>query len=987
MNSLYNIIKLRLDSAENGKAFSLYSYRDIAHFKKLWEFDPSLKTGNIIIVWDGIASDTLEPRVVITNKYLTPIDWAVGFSLSIKDRIGPEHFPELRILILDDFSQSVPRSDSLKLVYQYSNMAVLSMPWIGIFSAKPSDSVPDIKAFNNTLNTPGNLPSLKDAFDEKTHDLDIIKGIWAANITKPSARGDSHAIANLVGPLLLTKEYGDLHINALQTLMRSVGLLPEEAEDNDALLTKDRPWISWKAPENGNKQLKLILVDDMFEISWGKVLCWAVGVDYEEPNQSDGKCRLVKISKYEAGKGEKIVVKASSSADWIIDKLKNHDDQKDRRFKFFLDDVEDVPEILFLDLRLYTSDIKEEGRFFKELLVLARNFIEGQVKNLPWPGFSNEEIASIEKWIENPDKVQDGLGYIEALTLLPRILALTDLFLPIVLFSSTGRRDITETLKPYGNIITVMEKPRLTVDISVDIALQTKRKFLDAMEDAFSVLTGRQVCRKVKNLSDKAESCAEMIPAGTVVSEFKHIEIYIDESGRIGQKKFAVGGLIMVYPKYEDVNILSEDLKSKGCYWYSDNEKDCTHLSKTKGQQNKKFQGACADTSWEYDKAKEILLELCSKKGIFVSSICVKDIKVDNSNTDERHILLKDVQGDARFRKLFSVLLELAIYEYIPELIRKKNDNESEVTLSIFPATRISRMNPSQAVGMLPGHNPNDYYGYRYMHEDDLYATMAPNSISPIVAGILKGRKGLHKKITLHHARGVMLQYGVPNYKNKKNTPQAIRHRDVEGTKESIDRTEFYIRRQHYFADHVLDNGSIKEEYNEEFKTGFVTESDGDMERLIDARRMILDDDTAAGIIQAAKYVGTEVKDKMHCHLLKKIGESLRPEHFSGFEFRNVLEGTKEDMAIVGEIIVHETKMQAQPVTVRIEQIKKKGDNINHYVCCDVNEDERRVLIKQSDKKRSGITSAIEEGDVFEVILYSKDGSLYGTNLIRIDKE
>ena len=476
---IYDVIKELV-----GDKYEIYSYQNEANFKNLWEFNSSSDTKTMIVVWDGIPEKTLS-SVVDTSKYLTPIDWAVGYSLSIKKRIEQNTYPDLRILIFDDGSQSVSFSDSLKFVYQYCNKEIVSMPWIRIFS--------DMAAFSRTLNdldpnvskssnqseedkmpkpwwkrifsakAPASvrdieireevLLSMKEAFDKKTCDLDSIKGIWAASLTRPSIQGDHHAIANLVGPLLLIKEEGDdLHVDALQGLMGSIGLLPEKDENNDALLTKGNPWISWNPHKSRLKQLKLILIDDMFQMGWGKILCLATGVDYKEPSKDDGKDKLVKISECNAGENEKFIVKATSSANWILKKLETLT-STDNRFEFSLDDSVACPEILFLDLRLYSGgNFKDEVAFFSELIKIAKKFEERQNKNLSWPGFSGGEkgeIKRIENWINKNNKKQEDPEYVEALTLLPRILALTDLSLPIILFSSTGRRDITEKLKPY----------------------------------------------------------------------------------------------------------------------------------------------------------------------------------------------------------------------------------------------------------------------------------------------------------------------------------------------------------------------------------------------------------------------------------------------------------------------------------------------------------------------------------------------------------
>ena len=380
----------------------------------------------------------------------------------------------------------------------------------------------------------------KDTLERKTRDLEIIKNIWAAFLTRSSTPGDSHAIANLVGPLLLMKEIGNTHVAALQSMLSIIGLLPDNQNDTSeeddknarAMLNEESSWVDWKEPEweyklnelqkNSNDKLKLILIDDMFDMGWGKVLCWAMGVEYHNPH-GDHRKGLVEIIKTGAGDGvkeEQIIIKAASSAEWILvelDKLT----KTDNRFNFSLDGDSDGQEILFLDLRLYPGKFKEEeAGFFRKLIGIAKKFTKERNKNLPWDGFTDKEINEIEDWL--PTGKQEDPKYIKALTLLPRILALTDLSLPIVLFSSTGRRDITEKLKDYGNIITIFEKPRFTVDIPVDIASQTKTKFRDAIKKARQILKARQKIQRISTYKMKDQPKFN--------SSGIHVELFIDET-------------------------------------------------------------------------------------------------------------------------------------------------------------------------------------------------------------------------------------------------------------------------------------------------------------------------------------------------------------------------------------------------------------------------------------------------------------------------
>ena len=65
--------------------------------------------------------------------------------------------------------------------------------------------------------------------------------------------------------------------------------------------------------------------------------------------------------------------------------------------------------------------------------------------------------------------------------------------LPIILFSSTGRRGISEKLKAYGNIITDFEKPRLPALDPTFVLDESRTKFIRALEVAIPMVAARRL--------------------------------------------------------------------------------------------------------------------------------------------------------------------------------------------------------------------------------------------------------------------------------------------------------------------------------------------------------------------------------------------------------------------------------------------------------------------------------------------------------------
>jgi hypothetical protein len=823
------------------KDIRIYLYKEKNDFNALWDFPELSETvknqSAIVIVWDGIP-EKKRADYVDTGKYLTPVDWAVGFSLYSKNK-SP------KIIIIDALSNLSGSDSNLSIIPQI-------MPWVFI------------PKMNDILNCLCQLPK-----PETEADMGFIRNVWAARLTRPSDPGDHHAIANLVGPLLLTDEETDSHITALRNLMAAVELLPKEDKKAESLLKSNSPWINWHSSEweeklNGvlrtDTKLNLVLVDDMwFTAGWGKMLCWAVGAtyDYVNTDRSD-KTKPIKIG---STNDKKMVVYAASSAQWLINKLKNlkNAGTMDQRFQFSLIDEEVTKnslEILFLDLRLFTEkDISnKEVEFYKDLLSIAEEFEQSKDSDLPWDGFKKEgEINKIKTWLDSEDKKREVDEHITALTFLPRILALTDLSLPIVLFSSTGRRDIAEMLKPYGNIITVFDKPKFTVDIPENIAKQTARKFHDAVEKALLILEGRNLCKKLFGLFQTNQGNQT---GWSSVSEIKHIEVYLDETDKTTAKYFTVGGLVLGYKNYNDVMRLHKELIQNKVYWYSDDIHDNQFLSKRPGKANSNRDRGLLGTAhsgiteWNYRDIRDKFVAAAGSINVFVAAVSLKDT-LGPMDANFRHFPLKDCASDERNFRALMALLEVILCEMIP-----KWANGQTVTVSVFGVTRTP---PLTMMGTLElNETPTDYFGYGKNSIGNYY-TVSEGSIVPQVATLLKMRPNLPLSVTVHHARANILFYGIPNgTKNKQPWKN--------------------MRTQHYLADNVLAEYSV---YQAEFKNGFAINADEDFYTFLKAQREMLDDTLPAAIRMAATC--NKADDRVTRHILEKIIEGVNGMSGEGF--------------------------------------------------------------------------------------------------------
>jgi hypothetical protein len=273
MAKMSAIVKVLTEIANDPEGTQIYSYRD--DFPDLWKFDSLPQVKTYVIVWDDIPPGKQD--VVATSKYLTPIDWAVAFSLAVHDKATAGKtpvYPDLRILILD-LNSHASNADSVRLVNQSQDRSVMSMPWVRLFRPLDADKLID------NLRGTDEVKSMKDAIT--TSDMGIISNVWAAFLTKPSTPGDHHAIANLIGPLLLLGDSAteDEHVKALRSLMRALKLILEGEK-------APFPWVDWNDPiwserlprAKAADKLNLILIDDQYHQGWGQVLCQAVGAEY-----------------------------------------------------------------------------------------------------------------------------------------------------------------------------------------------------------------------------------------------------------------------------------------------------------------------------------------------------------------------------------------------------------------------------------------------------------------------------------------------------------------------------------------------------------------------------------------------------------------------------------------------------------------------------------------------------------------------------------
>lgn len=590
-------------------------YGQEADFGRLWSFE-SLPSERTLIVWSRTAGDgDLWP--IDASACLSPLDWAVAYAKHLGDQPWPE------VLIIDAVPQSHEKTPSLA---HFQTLRPDQLPWLTV---RADPSIADIATWLAKS-------SRGKANDYETAALDRFLREVRLNLTEVRTEGDydRHSISNIVAPMALLGATAKKtrHSKALLKLLTACGLCADGAgvsEDGEQ-----------------GEGLQILLVDDQADHGWTQWL-------------------------------EKILPKAEIKAepdankllDSLISQLEAAHGQKDLRFRLKLPGLENAANpVLFLDLRLFSGRFDAENAFFKRLLdVIERRFLNRD--DLAWPSFDSTDETFIEatkaikeNWLE-----PESPAYQEALTWLPRIVALADMSLPIVLFSSTGRRDLIEPFKSYGNSITTFGKPRLS-----DLTTREYGRFLSPNQSRLheAIATAREWLGTRPDLNRwittwaASPTTASPQTVANQNSEY-HAVLYIDETGNSPNLTF--GGLIAIYNSADhEINVERELSRLYGASVRTANGKDWLRRN-------------CAlvyeqwETSLPFPPA---FLQLSSdKSSLFQTSL---------EASDELH---DETVGDNLWREILKRTLEASIYV----IARRMAQSADIVSFSVRAPTRVKR--------------------------------------------------------------------------------------------------------------------------------------------------------------------------------------------------------------------------------------------------------------------------------------------------------
>lgn len=372
------------------------------------------------------------------------------------------------------------------------------VPGAAVLNAPSLDTICQWLAESNSTKISSSVPPLR--CSESI--LQVLKStIWNELV---SNREQHHALSNVLGAFLLSIQVGkgEKHIGepwAQDYMLALVQALGVEASLVQVKLNGNTGAQQWITPEHQREVEGIVLIDDMAAL-WAYFLRGAAGfVGRASFDQSTDRTLHESLEVFGRDGFAKDISALPDRLKTFFTSKKPHLSASD-----ILGTNSKLKEnfVLFLDLRLFPSDSQgrpgeAEVTFFKQLRTFGKTLLESRRK-LSWAGAAERERLrrELDQWADEP-AAGCSLGMAPRETLLPRLIALLDPTLPIVVFSSTHRTELIEPFRGYGNIITDFHKPVVTGLIGdwPQMVREMHVVFLAAMERAAAILRVRRLLR------------------------------------------------------------------------------------------------------------------------------------------------------------------------------------------------------------------------------------------------------------------------------------------------------------------------------------------------------------------------------------------------------------------------------------------------------------------------------------------------------------
>ena len=400
-------LETRIETSNLG--WEVKRYSDTNDFKSLWELGNDRRLDpdkNILVIWDGFPSNEGGNPNIPIAEFITPIDWAHAYSRHSNRRI--------QAMILD--------------LYSHTREARIDPDRIGMNRDGIIGNGIQFYSFNKIdfeyARNPLEILEIKKVDANAQADLDYD---WWEKFIKAARRySGRHSMDNILVTIGLEELYllssQELKVKywqrALCKALEWHGIF--RFTDNECVTEHHAPLLNSPKP-------KIVLIDDQAELWKNLLLEWA------QPFNN-------------------IKIKCEKNADLIIEKLENlANDENDPQTNYFnLNFTGDLNEILIFDLHLFssgTSDEKQEIEYFERVLNLCERF---------------DELNNLSLDIENSiQEAKQEMTAMNCTTLLPRLIAEINPYIPIIIFSATTQqRNLYSRLRPYERIEELrLEKP------------------------------------------------------------------------------------------------------------------------------------------------------------------------------------------------------------------------------------------------------------------------------------------------------------------------------------------------------------------------------------------------------------------------------------------------------------------------------------------------------------------------------------------------
>lgn len=502
--------------------------RDEAAFKALWALDknnvPTTELGKQLL--DNLADanktiilvDVDSSTVIASDKFgphVSALDWAHAVYFALMQRKC--HLPRIAILDLRD-----PKNEVMR---EYERFKPLGGVEYFLHTADGVD------AFGEWLKHLSNGKAASEFLTSRDvkEKVNLAFKLWAVGVGHSNSRASHHEINNAAGPLALAascpdglrvkskvlaahleqgRQTSSQHLSAA-AMMRAFDWFREDQFQLNANTTQSQIASAY------------ILIDDQYQ-HWSPILSATLGA---EPisliNQEYDPARVIR-----------------ALLDVIRDLIDSAGNvRRPLRGKLLFSTH---LEILILDLRFFS---REEGEIEKEVISQIVELAEYAIKKKSLCRKDIEpDLYAVKSWL-----LQLGLNgaidtesneYLRALTLLPQLLASLDDTYPIIMFSSTRQRLISDCLKPYDNIVQSLAKPSFFSYSESHLQQSFSAHLDEALLHAEKYLRLRKLLDKLNDFSKNST-----LPS---INPNSFIEIFFDEA-EVSGRSWVQAALVVEY--------------------------------------------------------------------------------------------------------------------------------------------------------------------------------------------------------------------------------------------------------------------------------------------------------------------------------------------------------------------------------------------------------------------------------------------------------